>query len=139
MRSTGRRGVRRSFSTPRSSTYTLCFEGNASLFCSLARSSCRQGNQTAYLGVDPHLGATRQRLSIPKQTFLHREESVRRCVRGRDDTVGRARSGRRSPTRFSPPLMEERVPAAPRRQSRSARRRRRPAALTPDPAPSTEV
>ena len=32
MRSTGRRGVRQSFSTPRTSTYTLRFEGNASLF-----------------------------------------------------------------------------------------------------------
>ena len=37
MRSTGRRGVHRSFSTPRSYTYTLCFEGNASPFCTLAR------------------------------------------------------------------------------------------------------
>src|SRR5271166_1374069 len=72
----GAKGARGSFLTPRTSTYTLSFEGNASLFCSLTRSSRRRGNQTAHLGVDPHLGATRQRLSIPKQTFMHREKSV---------------------------------------------------------------
>jgi hypothetical protein len=72
----GAKGCRRSFSTPRSSTFTLSFEGNASPFCTLARLFRGRGNQTAYLGVDRHLGATRQRLSIPKQTFLHREERV---------------------------------------------------------------
>ena len=72
----GAKGCRRSFSTPRSSTYTLSFEGNASPFCTLARLFRGRGNQAAYLGVDRHLGATRQRLSIPKQTFLHREERV---------------------------------------------------------------
>ena len=35
----GAKGVRWSFLTPRSSTYTLSFEGNASPFCVVARSS----------------------------------------------------------------------------------------------------
>jgi hypothetical protein len=59
-RSTGRKGLRRSFSTLRSSTYMLCFEGNASPFCTLTRSSRGRGNQTAYQVLNPHLGVNRR-------------------------------------------------------------------------------
>src|SRR5208282_6595386 len=50
MRSTGRRGVRRSFSTPRTSTYTLSFEGNASLFVRTGAVICERDNQTVPAG-----------------------------------------------------------------------------------------
>ena len=46
MRSTGRRGVRQSFSTPRTSTYTLRFEGNASLFVRTGAVRYERDNQT---------------------------------------------------------------------------------------------
>jgi hypothetical protein len=66
MRSTGRKGVRASFLTPRTSTYTLSFEGNASPFCALA----------AHFPGKVIKLRTRQRHRLQKQTFRRREGST---------------------------------------------------------------
>jgi hypothetical protein len=76
MRSTGRRASA-GHSWPRGRPHTRSLSKGMPVL-SARRRAHLEGEVTKLRmwGVDPHLGAERQLLSTPKQTFLHREESV---------------------------------------------------------------